>query len=263
MNSSHSAVLNTLTRVQRFLDQHGDALGTINQSGYRAILDDVVHTLSGHAVNQTTSKRVGAAETAKERVLRNTLKVNHMRPIAAVAAAQLRQVPDFLALKMPPRTSSSRALIAWAGAMGNAAATYGSTFVQAGLPADFLAGLQGAAAALSTAIALRGATKNAQTGATAGLDAEATRGRQAVKVLDTLVEPLIAGNIALLTQWNAAKKFGGKAQPISEPSVDAAAKGPASPQSKPSPEPTDGPPPQPAPAPAPQTAANPAPVSTP
>jgi hypothetical protein len=66
----------------------------------------------------------------------------------------------------------------------------------------------------------------AQRGATIGLDAEATRGRQAVKVLDSLVEPLIQGNLALLGQWTAARRFGGKASAPTSTSIDAAAKGP-------------------------------------
>src|SRR6185437_14441931 len=152
-------------------------------SGYRAILDDVVTTLSAHAVTQTTTKRMSAAVVAKERVLRNALKLNHMRPIVAVAAAQLRQVPEFLALKMPPVNSTSRALIAWAGAMATAAGNYQKTFVDAGLPESFLTDIKAAADTLNTAITSRGATKAALRGASAGLDAEATRGRQAVKVL--------------------------------------------------------------------------------
>ena len=112
MQSTHSTVLNTLQRVQRFMDTSADALGTLNTSGYRRILDDVVTTLSSHAVNQAASKRVGSGETAKQRVLRNALKLNHMRPIAAVAAAQLKQVPEFVALKMAPAKSTSRQLIA-------------------------------------------------------------------------------------------------------------------------------------------------------
>ena len=67
----------------------------------------------------------------------------------------------------------------------------------------------------------------AQRGATIGLDAEATRGRQAVKVLDSLVEPLIQGNLALLGQWAAAKRFGGKVSAPTSTSIDAAARGPA------------------------------------
>ncbi len=157
MQSNQAAVLNTLVRVQRFLDVNKDALGTINDSGYRAALDDVVGTLSDHAVSQTSSKRAGAAQVAKERVLRNTLKLNHMRPIASIAAAQLRQVPELVALKMPPANSTSRSLINAAGAMAAAASTYRKTFVVAGLPADFAAQLGAAASALADSIASRGA----------------------------------------------------------------------------------------------------------
>jgi hypothetical protein len=228
LQSTHATVLNTLTRVQRFLDVNGAALGSINQSGYRAILDDVVTTLNAHAVTQTSSKRMAAAVVAKERVLRNALKLNHMRPVSAVAAAQLRQVPEFLALKMPPVTSTSRTLIAWAGAMGTAARAYVKTFVDAGLPPDFLAQMQAAAETLNSAITSRGATNAAQRGASAGLDAESQRGRSAVKVLDSLVEPLIAGDVSLLSQWKSAKRFGRRAGTVADTSLDAASSGTAS-----------------------------------
>jgi len=111
--------------------------------------------------------------------------------------------------------------------MSDAASAYDKTFIAAGLPADFIARLSDAANALNDAIANRGVTKTAQSGATAGLSAETARGRQAVKVLDSLVEPQIAGNMALLAQWKAAKRIGGKAMPVSGTTIDAAAKGPA------------------------------------
>ena len=226
MKSSHAATLNTLSRVQRFLDQNGPTLGDINASGYRKILDDVVGKLSAHAADQTTTKRTAAAEAAKERVLRNALKLNHMRPVATVAGAQLRQVPDFVALKMPPRNATSRTLISWAAAMKTAAGEYSDAFIGAGLPSDFLDQLQAAADALGNSLTNRTSNGAAQRGATIGLDAEATRGRQAVKVLDSLVEPLIQGNLALLGQWAAAKRFGGKVSAPTSTSIDAAARGP-------------------------------------
>ncbi len=247
MKSSHAATLNTLSRVQRFLDQNGSTLGDINASGYRKILDDVVGKLSAHAADQTTTKRVAAAEAAKERVLRNALKLNHMRPVATVASAQLRQVPDFVALKMPPRNATSRTLIAWAAAMKTAAGEYSDAFIGAGLPADFLDQLQAAADALGNSLTNRTSNGAAQRGATIGLDAETTRGRQAVKVLDSLVEPLIQGNLALLGQWTAAKRFGGKVSAPTSTSIDAAARGPATSavavnsDSAPSPESTSAP----------------------
>lgn len=225
MQATHATVLNTLQRVQRFMDTNASALGTLNTSGYRRILDDVVSTLSDHAVNQATSKRVGSAETAKQRVLRNALKLNAMRPIAAVANAQLKQVPEFGALKMPAANTTSVRLIAAAGAMHSAAATYETTFVDAGLPGDFLDRLATAAGALNTSLTNRGNTAGTQVGATQGLKAETSRGREAVRVLDSLIEPQLAGNTVLLVQWNSAKKFGGKSTVVTTTSVDAAAKG--------------------------------------
>jgi hypothetical protein len=186
----------------------------------------VVGKLSAHAADQTTTKRTAAAEAAKERVLRNALKLNHMRPVATVANAQLRQVPDFVALKMPPRNATSRTLITWAAAMKTAAGEYAGAFVGAGLPTDFIEQLQAAADALGNSLTNRTSNGAAQRGATIGLDAEATRGRQAVKVLDSLVEPLIQGNLALLGQWTAAKRFGGKVSAPTSTSIDAAARGP-------------------------------------
>jgi hypothetical protein len=247
--------LNTLGRVQRFLDQNGPTLGDINASGYRKILDDVVDKLSGHAADQTTTKRTAAADAAKERVLRNALKLNHMRPIATVASAQLRQVPDFAALKMPSKNATSRTLITWAAAMKAAAGEYTGAFVGAGLPADFLDQLQAAADALTNSLTNRTSNGAAQRGATVGLAAEATRGRQAVKVLDSLVEPLIQGNLALLAQWTAARRFGGRAGSPTNTSIDAAAKGPTTSVSSAGAEPTTPPataqPPEPIAVPAP------------
>ncbi|MFI5229539.1 MAG: hypothetical protein ACHQWU_10745 [Gemmatimonadales bacterium] len=226
MNEFNTATLNTLTRVQRFLDDNNAALEDINSSGYRAILDDAVTNLSAHAVNQTASQRRSIAETAKERVLRNNLKLNHMRRIAKVARAQLRQVPEFAALKMPPSLSTSRGLIAWASAMHGGAAPHESTFIAAGLPKTFLAQLTTAAKALETTLATRGAARAVRAGATSGLQAESTRGREAVMVLDSLVEPVLAGNIALLSQWKSAKQFAGRTARVAATSIDAAASGP-------------------------------------
>ena len=124
-----------------------------------------------------------------------------------------------------PGKSTSRSLIAAAGAMSAAASAYAATFKGAGLASDFLAQLKAASDALDASLTNLGATKTTRSGATAGLSAEATRGRQAVKVLDAIVEPQLAGNILLLNEWRTARRFGGKKVPIASTSVDAAAKG--------------------------------------
>jgi hypothetical protein len=225
MQATHITILGTLQRVQRFMDTNAETLGEINTSGYRHILDDVVDTLTGHAVTQSASKRVGSGETAKQRVLRSSLKLNSMRPIAAVAAGQLRNVPEFAALKMPQANATSARLIADAGAMQTAAKVYEQTFLDAGLPANFLDQLSTTAEALNTSVTNRGNTAGSQVGATQGLKAESQRGRQAVKVLDALIEPKLAGNTVLLVQWKSAKKFGGKSTVVAATTSDAATTG--------------------------------------
>ncbi len=228
MESAHVTVLNALVRVQRFLDDKSQIVVKANRSNYRMALDDVVMKLSEHATTQTYARRASRGQAAKERVVRNALKLNHMRPIAAVAASMLRDVPEFKALTMPPQYISSRNLIAWAGAMYKAAAPYEATFTSAGFDSDFLAQMRRAADQLSETIADRGATKTTQAGATAGLSDECARGRKTLRVLDALVEPQLGGDIALLVEWKACKRFGGRRLPIAGASLDAAAGTPAS-----------------------------------
>jgi hypothetical protein len=166
MQSTHSTVLTTLMRVQRFMDTSGDSLGNLNTSGSRRALDDIVATLCGHAVNQASSKRVGSGETAKQRVLRNALKLNHMRPIAMVAKAQLTQVPEFLALKMPATNTTSRRLIAAAGAMAVSATGYERSPTLASRQTSGAVG--NCRHCTERSLTNRGQLTSSQTGATAG-----------------------------------------------------------------------------------------------
>ena len=85
-------------------------LGTINKSGMRADLDAIVDAL-GNSGGQQAAGRVNAiGETAKQRALRLALRLNHMQPIASVARAKLRSVPNFQAMTMPsPRAGGTGA----------------------------------------------------------------------------------------------------------------------------------------------------------
>jgi hypothetical protein len=225
VKAQHVIVLNTLQRVQRFMDTNDAVLGSVNDSGYRHVLDDVVTALKEHAVNQNASQQAGQGETARQRALRSALRQNHMRPIATIALAELPQVPEFVSLKMPANNVTPQRLIAAAGAMGAAAAKYESTFTTGGLATDFLAQLEAAANAVERSLTNRGASTTTQAAATAGLVASSRRGRAVVRVLDSLVRPQLAGDAALLAQWNSAKRFSGKTPPVPATTFEAAAIG--------------------------------------
>jgi hypothetical protein len=96
--------------VHAAVNTNVSASATIYSSGYCLVLDDDVNTINGHAVNRAASRRIGSGETIRPQAFRNALPVKCMRPIANVAAAGLKQVPEITALEVPPvgGTSSSR-----------------------------------------------------------------------------------------------------------------------------------------------------------
>ncbi len=133
---------------------------------------------------------------------KNALLVNYVRPVAAIAAAQLSQRPDFAQLRLPKTTGTPPVLLAAANAMWNTAANSAPTFIAGGMAPTFLADFGQAVADLSAAVTARGNTKGAQVGATQGLAQQTKRGREAVKTLDALVDAQLASNPPLLAQWS-------------------------------------------------------------
>jgi hypothetical protein len=210
MNKRQSHLLNTLQRVQFFLDQHASLLDGVSSSGARASLDQLVDTLRTHAIDQVASRRTGSAETVRQRVLRNQLLINHLRAVARVAEAQLGDVPDFVALSMPPYNTPSRDLVAAARAMAAAVTPYEDVFVGAGLRPDFLTRMVAAADLLEECVGGRGTIAAQGHGATEGMKDEFSQARKIVKVLNSLVVPKLQDNQALLAEWRASRRYFGQ-----------------------------------------------------
>ena len=223
MQTKHSTILTTLQNVQAFMETNANALGTLNASDSRRALDDLEHTLSTHAVTQAQGKRSTKAEVAKQRVLRNTLKIKFLHPIESIAAAQLPQVPDFTALKVPKGIHTSQKLIAAAVTMGEAAAKYAPTFIGAGMAPTFLQDLKAAADELTAGLTAKGTAKSRQIGATTGLKSAAKQAHKIVNQLDALIDAQLATNPDLLARWKAVKRFAGKTAAITGATIDSGA----------------------------------------
>jgi hypothetical protein len=217
MRARQSRVLETPRRVQGFLDRNDEVLGTINQSGFRRKLDDIVARLSTHAVDQDAGRVNSEGETARNRVLRVDLRVRYMRPIASIARAELGQTPEFRALTLPDPRASTNRLLAAAGAMADAAAMHAEIFIDGGLPADFAARLLAAADAVKQSIDARAQSRGRRVGATAGLAAEEKKGRNAVRVLDSFVVPQLGTNDTLLAEWRILRRIHARTGPGRQP----------------------------------------------
>ena len=224
MKGQQERVLDACRRVQSFMDANATLLDGINKSATRKELDGVITDLVAGAGAQATAQVAAKGESANQRILRLALR-DHMRRIAAVAFLRLKDVPQFAALKMPDPHASAASIVAHATAMGNAAQLYQETFLDAGLPADFIATLGAAATALSASSGVRNAARGRRSNATGALQQASTRARRVLKALNPLVVHVLSAdsaNAGLLAEWKAARHVSAKLGPVAG-SVQAAA----------------------------------------
>jgi hypothetical protein len=208
MQAKDAAVLRTLQRVQRFLDTNTDALGDTTYWGARQTLDLCVAKLAAHADAQAHAIRAVAAEGKKKRALRDALLINHMRPIAKIAAANCEQIPERIPQALSVSGTSPRNAVAAARAMADAVQPYVRVFFREGLAPGFVARLGAAADALECAITNQQASAAARSASSRAIDTAVAEGRVALAVLSAIVESGISDDAALTALWKTTKRYG-------------------------------------------------------
>jgi hypothetical protein len=217
MKHLHGQMFNTGRRIQTFLDANDSLLSSINKSATRTELDTVVGLLGKDVGVQATGRATARGETARQRTLRLALRLNHMRPVAAVAKLKLLDVPNFAALTLPEPKIAVKALLAHATGMAGAAAPYAQVFIDAGLPSDFLDGLTAAIAAVEASIVTRNTARTQVADATGSLDTVEVRARRVYAALNDLVVPTLAADVAhggLLAAWKSVRRIERKPGPV-------------------------------------------------
>src|SRR5689334_4926382 len=159
MRSRQGFVLETLRRIQCFLDDNASMFFALNQSGARRRLDEVVALIMEHAVAQVGGRRASVGETARQGQLRLELRSDHMRPVALIASEKLREQPEFKLLRLPPWNYRGTRLTSAARDMANAAEKEVDLFVQEGLRPEFVTELRAAADRLEESITARGQSR--------------------------------------------------------------------------------------------------------
>ena len=206
-----------LRRVQDFLVTWAAKLGAINSTTAKQELDALTQEMAASETEQATSTLAAKGETAKLATLRADLMKHHMRPVATIAAAHLRDVPNFHALQLPSKDVKLAKLVQDAIAMADAARPHSQVFVQSGRPADFADALVGAANALRASLDARGASVTQKAAARDGLKSTASRVHLVLKLLDAQVKSIGTDDPKLLAAWKSAKRIGkGKVVPIEE-----------------------------------------------
>jgi hypothetical protein len=204
-----------LRRIQQFLDGVAAKLGAVNATAARKELDQLVAEMGLDETEQATSTLNARGQTAAQAVLRRELVKHYMRPVATIAAAHLRDVPHFKALKLPPKNGKVAVLVQAATAMAEAARAYPQVFVDNGRPENFADELLAAAAAVRASIDSRAECIANRAGARNGIKAIASRAHLVLRLLDAQVQSALVDDPNTLAMWNSAKRIGrGKVAPI-------------------------------------------------
>lgn len=202
-----------LRRVQQFLDEFAVKLFAENAAAARKEFDQVVEEMGANETAQASSTLNARSQTAVQEALRRDLIDHHMRPVATIAAAHLRDVPGFKALRLSPKVKVA-VLVQDAIAMAEAAKEYQNVFVENGRPENFVDALL-AAAAVRASIDARGKSIASKAAARGGLKATATRAHLVMRFVDAQVRSALADDPKTLAAWKWAKRIGkGKVVPI-------------------------------------------------
>jgi hypothetical protein len=204
-----------LRRVQQFLDTFAVRLTVVNATAARKELDQLVKDMGAKESTQAISTLNAKGQTAALAALRRDLVDEHMRPVATIAAAHLRAVPNFHALQLPRVGVKVAVLVQDATAMAEAARPHQQVFVQNGRPENFADALVAAAGAVRASVDARAQSIGAKAGARDGLKATATRAIAVIRLLDAQVKRALVEDRDALAAWKSAKRIGkGKVVPI-------------------------------------------------
>ena len=204
-----------LRRVQQFLDEFAVKLFAESAAAARKELDQLVEEMGVNETAQASGTLNAKSQTATQAVLRRGLVNHHMRPVATIAAAHLRDVPGFKAFQVPKVGVKVAVLVQDATAMAEAAREYQEVFVGNGRPENFADALLAAAGAVRASIDARAKNIASKAAARGGLKATATRAHLVLRFLDAQVKSAAEDDPKTLAAWNSAKRIGkGKVVPI-------------------------------------------------
>jgi len=204
-----------LRRVQQFLDEFAVKLFAATAAAARKALDQLVEDMRVNEAAQASNTLNAKSQTAAQVVLRRELVQDHMRPVALIAAAHLRDVPEFKALQVPKFGVKAEVLVQNANAMAEAAKPYQEVFVGNGRPETFADDLVAAAEAVRASIDARGKSIATRAAARKGIEATATQAHAVLRFLDAQVKSAAADDPKILAAWKSAKRIGkGKVVPI-------------------------------------------------
>lgn len=204
MNKSQTQVLQWARRLRDFAVAHDIKSDVAELTSMRQELDDTLAQLTADAAAQEAITRQSRVQTTEIKRLRKTLRESQMKPIVRMSRTMKLQINGSdITFVLPPQTINSERLAAAADAMVTALKTLGPHFVAKGIAANFVDQLTATTKALRSAIDQRAALFGQRIGTTAAMQAHEDHVVQIVRVLDTIIRPVIQNDAELLATWNS------------------------------------------------------------
>jgi len=199
--------LQTLRRAHSFLmaREFTAALGELKP--HVEALAVLVARLEQHAMEQDNRERSARAGTDAKRALARALRQEYLRPIAQVANRLFVNDATIRAAFRVVGVRDDEGLLQAASGIIERATEYQSRFVAAGLASDFVERVRKATDSLRGAMLTRALDLGRRSAASAGMLEELSRGRELVRLLDTMLAPRLASQKDQLAEWRTITRF--------------------------------------------------------
>lgn len=213
MEAKQQKVVARFSQVVSFLDANTDIIDPSAVVTQRQVLATAIAEINTYAQLQVLR---GAEHVAAQSLssARTALRDTYMRQLATLGVHTLTGKhagdPDVANGKqiftLPTTRTNTQTLLASAQAMLQTATPYAAIFTRSGVNLNAVAA---AIKVLETAVDAEASARRVSKGATQGIVAEVSAGHGAVRVMDTVVRPILAGNAPMLAQWESVKRAAG------------------------------------------------------
>lgn len=163
--------------------------------------------LEGHTQGRGQRQLAACEATDRKQALADSLHREYLRPISQVAGRLFRNDPGIRSGFRLARKRDNEGLLHAARGFIERASQHQGRFLEAALAPDFVERLRTATSAFRDAIVARGEEQGRRSSATAGMLQELARGRDLIRLLDTMLVPRLAGEQSQLAEWRTMTRF--------------------------------------------------------
>ena len=207
MNLADHNVSDTARRAKTFLASQSAVIGTAVPAPLQAQLDAAVTQLATSGQDQEILASAVRGAIASQIAMRKALRVDFLSPMARIARHALRASPEFATLVVTTGHLRNGDFLNKVNALADAAAKHEKDFIDHGMPADFIAQLQAAVAALNASVETSGKQKGLLKQAGTAIKDSTKAVRDVLHVIDGNMKRVLKKNQPVLANWTATRRI--------------------------------------------------------